>query len=139
MQKWVQFVLNINHCLSSYSEQSKSETQWKELTQYFGVNDRFDPPVKKTKVEKLGLEKSIDQAVEECNTEKAEELSNQLARVWYKNCQGDCLPQLCESQKRCWKFTGCSKKEETCLGVSLRVLWGVLVFWFVLFFGNSTN
>uniref|UniRef100_A0A8D1BN38 Family with sequence similarity 204 member A n=2 Tax=Sus scrofa TaxID=9823 RepID=A0A8D1BN38_PIG len=63
----------------SHNEQSKSETQWKELTQYFGVNDRFDPPVKKKKVEKSGLEKSIDQAVEEWNIEKAEELSNQLA------------------------------------------------------------
>lgn len=63
----------------SHSEQSSSETQWKELTQYFGVNDRFEPPVKKKKVEKSGLEKSIDQAVEEWNIEKAEELSNQLA------------------------------------------------------------
>ncbi|PNJ65473.1 FAM204A isoform 5 [Pongo abelii] len=63
-----------------HSEPSSSnETQWKELTQYFGVNDRFDPPVKRKKVEKSGLEKRIDQAVEEWNIEKAEELSNQLA------------------------------------------------------------
>ncbi|XP_007935039.1 protein FAM204A [Orycteropus afer afer] len=64
---------------ASPSEQSSNETQWKELTQYFGVNDRFDPPVKKKKVDKSGLEKSIDQAVDEWNIEKAEELSNQLA------------------------------------------------------------
>lgn len=63
----------------SCNEQSSSETQWKELTQYFGVNERFDPPVKRKKVEKSGLEKRIDQAVEEWNIEKAEELSNQLA------------------------------------------------------------
>ncbi|XP_072661248.1 protein FAM204A isoform X1 [Canis lupus baileyi] len=63
----------------SHSEQTPSETQWKELTQYFGINDRFDPPVKKKKIDKSGLEKSIDQAVEEWNIEKAEELSNQLA------------------------------------------------------------
>ncbi|XP_057565602.1 protein FAM204A-like [Hippopotamus amphibius kiboko] len=63
----------------SRSEQSSSETQLKELSQYFGVNDRFDPPVKRKKIEKSGLEKSIDQAVEEWNIEKAEELSNQLA------------------------------------------------------------
>ncbi|XP_029056745.1 protein FAM204A isoform X3 [Monodon monoceros] len=63
----------------SQSEWSSSETQLKELTQYFGVNDRFDPPVKRKKIEKSGLEKSIDQAVEEWNIEKAEELSNQLA------------------------------------------------------------
>uniref|UniRef100_G3U9Q2 Family with sequence similarity 204 member A n=1 Tax=Loxodonta africana TaxID=9785 RepID=G3U9Q2_LOXAF len=64
---------------TSCSEQSSNETQWKELTQYFGVNDRFDPPVKKKKIDKSGLEKSIDQAVEEWNIEKAEDLSNQLA------------------------------------------------------------
>lgn len=63
----------------SHSEQTSSQTQWKELTQYFGVNDRFEPPVKKKKIDKSGLEKSIDQAVEEWNIEKAEELSNQLA------------------------------------------------------------
>ncbi|KAF0874014.1 F204A protein, partial [Crocuta crocuta] len=63
----------------SFSAQSSSEAQWKELTQYFGINERFDPPVKKKKVDKSGLEKSIDQAVEEWDIEKAEELSNQLA------------------------------------------------------------
>uniref|UniRef100_A0A2K6L8F5 FAM204A n=1 Tax=Rhinopithecus bieti TaxID=61621 RepID=A0A2K6L8F5_RHIBE len=57
----------------SHSEPSSNETQWKELTQYFGVNDRSDLPVKRKKVEKS------DQAVEEWNIEKAEELSNQLA------------------------------------------------------------
>uniref|UniRef100_A0A2K6LIQ6 Family with sequence similarity 204 member A n=1 Tax=Rhinopithecus bieti TaxID=61621 RepID=A0A2K6LIQ6_RHIBE len=60
-------------------ELHKKHTDRKELTQYFGVNDRFDPPVKRKKVEKSGLEKRIDQAVEEWNIEKAEELSNQLA------------------------------------------------------------
>ncbi|XP_032987137.1 LOW QUALITY PROTEIN: protein FAM204A [Rhinolophus ferrumequinum] len=63
----------------SQSEQSSSQTQWKELTQYFEVNDRFEPPVKRKKIDTSGLEKSIDQAVEEWNIEKAEELSNQLA------------------------------------------------------------
>ncbi|XP_005387935.1 PREDICTED: protein FAM204A isoform X2 [Chinchilla lanigera] len=63
----------------SQNEQSLNETQWKELTQYFGANDRFEPPVKKKKVEKSGLEKRIDQAVDEWDVEKAEELSNQLA------------------------------------------------------------
>lgn len=61
------------------SVQTSSETQWKELTQYFGINDRFDPPVKKKKVEKSGLEKSVDQAVGEWDIEKAQELSDQLA------------------------------------------------------------
>uniref|UniRef100_A0A8C2RBR4 Family with sequence similarity 204 member A n=1 Tax=Capra hircus TaxID=9925 RepID=A0A8C2RBR4_CAPHI len=69
----------LNTIHKEFHEQSSSETQWKELTQYFGVNERFDPPVKRKKVEKSGLEKRIDQAVEEWNIEKAEELSNQLA------------------------------------------------------------
>ncbi|XP_037693858.1 protein FAM204A-like [Choloepus didactylus] len=69
----------LNNGEASHSEHSPNEIQWKELTQYFGVNERFDPPVKKKKIEKSGLEKSIDQAVEEWNVEKAEELSNQLA------------------------------------------------------------
>ncbi|XP_048191881.1 protein FAM204A-like [Perognathus longimembris pacificus] len=62
-----------------HSEQSSNEAQWKELTQYFGANDRFEPPVKKEKVEKSGLKKGIGQAVEEWDVEKAEDLSNQLA------------------------------------------------------------
>ena len=33
----------------SHSEQSSNETQWEELTQYFGANDRFEPPVKQKK------------------------------------------------------------------------------------------
>ncbi|XP_037663561.1 protein FAM204A-like [Choloepus didactylus] len=69
----------LNNGETSHSEHLPNEIQWKELTQYFGVNERFDPPVKKKKIEKSGLEKSIDQAVEEWNIEKAEELSNQLA------------------------------------------------------------
>ncbi|XP_004700964.1 protein FAM204A [Echinops telfairi] len=64
---------------ASQSEQFPNEKQWKELTQYFGANDRFDPPVKKKTVDKSGLEKRIDQAVEACDIEKAEELSDQLA------------------------------------------------------------
>ncbi|KAM7331482.1 hypothetical protein ACRRTK_008190 [Alexandromys fortis] len=65
----------------SHSEQSSSETQWKELTQYFGANDRFEPPVKQKKVEKSGLEKRIDHAVEEWDVETAEELSNQIKKL----------------------------------------------------------
>uniref|UniRef100_A0A8C6CL64 Protein FAM204A n=1 Tax=Moschus moschiferus TaxID=68415 RepID=A0A8C6CL64_MOSMO len=82
----------------SHSEQSSSETQWKQLTQYFGVNERFDPPVKRKKVEKSGLEKRIDQAVEEWNIEKAEELSNRLAtrelgqHGIYVTCQSSSRP-----------------------------------------------
>lgn len=56
--------------------------------------------LKEKKVEKSGLEKRIDQAVEEWNIEKAEELSNQLAtRELGVKLQSSCLPQLCKSQK----------------------------------------
>lgn len=50
----------MSYCLSSYSEQSSSETQLKELTQYFGVNDRFDPPVKRKKIEKVRSIRGFD-------------------------------------------------------------------------------
>lgn len=43
----------IKFCLSACSEQTSSQTQWKELTQYFGVNDRFEPPVKKKNIDKV--------------------------------------------------------------------------------------
>uniref|UniRef100_A0A2K6DF60 Family with sequence similarity 204 member A n=1 Tax=Macaca nemestrina TaxID=9545 RepID=A0A2K6DF60_MACNE len=65
----------------SHSEQSSNETQWKELTQYFGVSDRFDSHVKGKKVEKSGPEERIDQSLEEWNIEKTEELRNQLLGV----------------------------------------------------------
>ncbi|XP_054975385.1 protein FAM204A isoform X2 [Sorex araneus] len=69
----------LNNEEESESGQPSKEDEWKELTQYFGINERFDPPVKRKKVEKSGLEKRIDQAVDDWDIEKAEELSNQLA------------------------------------------------------------
>lgn len=45
----------IKFCLSACSEQTSSQTEWKELTQYFGVNDRFEPPVKKKKIDKVSF------------------------------------------------------------------------------------
>ena len=34
------------------------------------------------------------------------------SRAWCKNCQSNCLPQLCKSQKGCWKFTAFVKKKK---------------------------
>ncbi|XP_028936910.1 protein FAM204A isoform X2 [Ornithorhynchus anatinus] len=61
------------------SQQSSNEDQWKELTQYFGINDRFEPLIHNKHLQKSGLEVSIDKSVAEGDIEKAEELSNRLA------------------------------------------------------------
>ncbi|XP_020843851.2 protein FAM204A isoform X1 [Phascolarctos cinereus] len=63
----------------SDSQQSSNEAQWKELTQYFGINDKFDPLISNRALLKSGLEVSIDKSVAEGDIEKAEELSNRLA------------------------------------------------------------
>lgn len=49
------------------------------LKQYFGINERFDPPACSRPPPKSGLEKTIERAIEEGEYEKAEELSDKLA------------------------------------------------------------
>ncbi|KAM4635946.1 protein FAM204A isoform 2-T2 [Discoglossus pictus] len=49
------------------------------LQQYFGINDRLDPPVCNKILKKSKLEDSIDQAVARGDIETAEELSDKLA------------------------------------------------------------
>ncbi|XP_066477184.1 protein FAM204A [Tiliqua scincoides] len=61
------------------SQQSTKESQLKELTQYFGINDRFKPLASKEAPPKSGLEISIDRAVAEGDIVQAEELSDRLA------------------------------------------------------------
>ncbi|KFO70915.1 Protein FAM204A [Cuculus canorus] len=56
-----------------------NEDKWKELTQYFGVNDRFESPVDSRAPQKSGLELSIEKSVAEGDIDKAEELSDRLA------------------------------------------------------------
>ncbi|XP_036431012.1 protein FAM204A [Colossoma macropomum] len=64
-------------------EKSKREEErakhWEELTQYFGANDRFQPPACSRPPLKSGLEKSMESAIAEGDYEKAEELSDRLA------------------------------------------------------------
>uniref|UniRef100_A0A8C6UWF1 Family with sequence similarity 204 member A n=1 Tax=Neogobius melanostomus TaxID=47308 RepID=A0A8C6UWF1_9GOBI len=50
----------------------KREEHWDDLKQYFGANDRFQPP-------RSGLEKSIERAIAEGDVAKAEEMSDSLA------------------------------------------------------------
>ncbi|XP_039995905.1 protein FAM204A isoform X1 [Xiphias gladius] len=59
--------------------QEEREKHWDELKQYFGVNDRFDPPACSKPPPKSGLEKSIERAVAEGDIAKAEEMSDRLA------------------------------------------------------------
>ncbi|XP_036402767.1 protein FAM204A isoform X2 [Megalops cyprinoides] len=59
--------------------QAEREAHWNGLTQYFGVNDRFEPPACSRPLPKTGLEKSIDSAIAEGDYGKAEDLSDRLA------------------------------------------------------------
>ncbi|NXI54071.1 F204A protein, partial [Chloroceryle aenea] len=61
------------------SQELANEEKWKELTQYFGINDRFEPPVASRAPQKSGLELSIEKSVAEGDIDKAEELSDRLA------------------------------------------------------------
>ncbi|XP_062352154.1 protein FAM204A isoform X2 [Cinclus cinclus] len=61
------------------SQQLENEDKWKELTQYFGINDRFESPVYSRAPQKSGLELSIEKCVAEGDIAKAEELSDRLA------------------------------------------------------------
>ncbi|NXG49304.1 F204A protein, partial [Psilopogon haemacephalus] len=60
-------------------QQLANEDKWKELTQYFGINDRFESPVDSRAPQKSGLELSIEKSVAEGDIDKAEELSDRLA------------------------------------------------------------
>ncbi|NXB25950.1 F204A protein, partial [Rhagologus leucostigma] len=67
-------------CLFVFSSQQlEKEDKWKELTQYFGINDRFESPVDSRAPQKSGLELSIEKCVAEGDIAKAEELSDRLA------------------------------------------------------------
>ncbi|NXU02769.1 F204A protein, partial [Buphagus erythrorhynchus] len=59
--------------------QLENEDKWKELTQYFGINDRFESPMCSRAPQKSGLELSIEKCVAEGDIAKAEELSDRLA------------------------------------------------------------
>ncbi|XP_075279935.1 protein FAM204A isoform X2 [Opisthocomus hoazin] len=61
------------------SQQLANEEKWKELTQYFGINDKFESPVNSRAPQKSGLELSIEKSVAEGDIDKAEELSDRLA------------------------------------------------------------
>ncbi|NWQ61447.1 F204A protein, partial [Neopipo cinnamomea] len=67
-------------CLFVFSSQQlENEEKWKELTQYFGINDRFESPVDSRAPQKSGLELRIEECVAAGDVAKAEELSDRLA------------------------------------------------------------
>ncbi|XP_028845530.1 protein FAM204A [Denticeps clupeoides] len=57
----------------------KREQHWEGLKQYFGVNDRFQPPACSKHPAKSGLEESIESAIAEGDYGTAEDLSDRLA------------------------------------------------------------
>ena len=65
----------------SCNEQSSSETQWKKLSILESMRGLTSNVKRGKKVENLGLETGIDQAVEVGNIEKAKKLNNQLATL----------------------------------------------------------
>ncbi|NXW43340.1 F204A protein, partial [Nyctiprogne leucopyga] len=68
-----------NDEVTKSSQQLANEDKWRELTQYFGINDRFESPVHSKAPQKSGLELSIEKSVAEGDVDKAEELSDRLA------------------------------------------------------------
>ncbi|KFV92372.1 PREDICTED: protein FAM204A [Eurypyga helias] len=68
-----------NDEVTKSSQQLANEDKWKELTQYFGINDRFESPLDSKAPQKSGLELSIEKSVAEGDIDKAEELSDRLA------------------------------------------------------------
>ncbi|NWS59675.1 F204A protein, partial [Chunga burmeisteri] len=75
-----ELVILMTFCLFVFSSQHLAyEDKWKELTQYFGINDRFESPVDSRAPQKSGLELSIEKSVAEGDIDKAEELSDRLA------------------------------------------------------------
>ncbi|NXC68515.1 F204A protein, partial [Anhinga anhinga] len=74
-----ELVILMTFLLFFSSQQLANEDKWKELTQYFGINDRFESPVDSRAPQKSGLELSIEKSVAEGDIDKAEELSDRLA------------------------------------------------------------
>ncbi|XP_026879546.1 protein FAM204A [Electrophorus electricus] len=75
-----------HHQKGGAEEQDDSEKRekarmkhWEELTEYFGINDRFQPPACGRLPLKSSLEKSMESAIAEGDYGKAEELSDRLA------------------------------------------------------------
>lgn len=64
---------------TSREPEREREKHWDELKQYFGGNDRFQPPSCSKPPPKSGLEKSIERAIAEGDVAKAEEMSDSLA------------------------------------------------------------
>ncbi|KAK7901717.1 hypothetical protein WMY93_018486 [Mugilogobius chulae] len=64
---------------NSREQEKEREKHWDELKQYFGSNDRFQPPSCAKPPPKSGLEKSIERAIAEGDVAKAEEMSDSLA------------------------------------------------------------
>ncbi|XP_042192941.1 protein FAM204A isoform X1 [Callorhinchus milii] len=61
------------------SKVTAQEAHWSDLKQYFGANDRFEPPACNRSPPKTILENRIDQAIESGDIDEAEQLSDTLA------------------------------------------------------------
>ncbi|GAA6081443.1 protein FAM204A isoform X3 [Tachysurus ichikawai] len=68
--------------------------KWEDLTQYFGTNDRFQPPPCSRPSPKSGLEKSMERAIAEGDYGKAEELSDRLSTREARVCTFEVRSEL---------------------------------------------
>ncbi|KAG7511587.1 hypothetical protein JOB18_004508 [Solea senegalensis] len=106
--------------------QGEQEKHWDELKQYFGVNDRFDPPACSKPPLKSGLEKSIERAIAEGDIAKAEEMSDRLAtrELAVKIAQAaDCRDFVQHKQEEEALRTAQKRKEEIIWGFEAKQRW----------------
>uniref|UniRef100_H2MGI1 Family with sequence similarity 204 member A n=1 Tax=Oryzias latipes TaxID=8090 RepID=H2MGI1_ORYLA len=73
------FMINEELQLKVLEQEEEQQKHWNDLQQYFGVNDRFQPPPCSKPPPKSGLEKNIERAIAEGDFAKAEEMSDRLA------------------------------------------------------------
>ncbi|CAJ1066603.1 protein FAM204A isoform X2 [Xyrichtys novacula] len=99
--------------------QEEQEKHWDELTQYFGVNDRFYPPPCSKPPPKSGLEKSTEKAIAEGDIAKAEEMSDRLATR-------ELAVKIAQAAD-CRDFVQCKQEEEAVRAAQKRrkeIAWG---------------
>ncbi|XP_045575362.1 protein FAM204A isoform X5 [Salmo salar] len=102
---------NMESNTESREPQAEHERHWDGLTQYFGINDRFQPPACSKPAPKSSLEKSIESAIAEGDFGKAEEMSDRLAtRELARNMKDGLDSSLAAIAHSVSVFTSCSEQ-----------------------------
>eukprot|EP00063_Salmo_salar_P080139 XP_014054974.1 PREDICTED: protein FAM204A isoform X5 [Salmo salar] len=103
--------------------QAEHERHWDGLTQYFGINDRFQPPACSKPAPKSSLEKSIESAIAEGDFGKAEEMSDRLAtrELAVKIAQATDCRDFVQSKQEVEASRAAQKRKE-------QIAWGFVFF-----------